>query len=346
MRRRIFASVKAQHQNLGDVAIRSQMVEWIARAGEPHLLTQSSPEYYLDALAIPPSIARYDNPTNWLSELIRASRTGRSALVYSPGPQTLDNSFRCAAPEAARTALSALLRAGGNPVVKLGRSYENPSRIGVGLARTHDSALSGVFVRDAQSAAISGNAIIVPDLALGIQVCESSVPSELAVSLRGDRTSRMSTTVDRIRQVAGRFNLTPVVVCQVETDLATSRHLAELLGAELRVLVPARPEWRSDMSSAYRGASLVVSDRLHASLFGVLHGALPVLPPTSGRKQHAALMALNMPTATLSSIGVELDPSGLSLARAQITLAVQDARTQLNKAETRFRQLILEGPLR
>lgn len=344
MRRQIFASLNAQHQNLGDIAIRSQMVKWIAGAGEPHLLTHRSPQHYLDALALPPTTSCYDNAADWLSALARASQRGKSALVYSPGPQSLRGSVRPAASEAARIALTALLLAGGNPVVKLGRSYEDHARVGMSLVRTHDAALSGVFVRDAQSAVVSGNATIVPDLALGLRDIESSSQTELVVSLRGDRSRSIPSEAVRIQQVAARFLLTPVVVCQVEADFAASRHLADLLSAEMRVLVPAGREWRMHLSNAYSGAAVVVSDRLHASLFGVLFGALPVLPSTSVRKQRAALTALNIPTVSLRSIDAEFDPSSLTSTRNRILSAVEVARRELHSAEMQFRRIITERP--
>lgn len=222
-------------------------------------------------------------------------------------------------------------------MVKLGRSFENVHPVTRGVARAHARISSATTVRDLRSSSVVGSASVIPDLALGaFDPAPRPDEATLVVSFR-DRDADAEALASRARAVAGSLGLTPVVVSQVEFDTALAHRLAGLLDARVVDLVPAAKDSLARAGEVYGSASAVLSDRLHALLFGVAHGAAPLLPSRPAvPKAEAALATIGLEPVDLA----DLASFDLAAARVAARAAADDARVRLDAARTQFRALV------
>ncbi|GAA1421043.1 polysaccharide pyruvyl transferase family protein [Agrococcus citreus] len=267
----IIISVQAQYDNLGDVIIRAEMLQWLAPIAHVAAIVGEAPDDYLEALQAPPNVTFVRS----LGDALRLARElgERASLVFSPGEQHLDLGVREWPRAAANLALAHAIKLRGGRVLKIGRGYRGEQtvlkQLEAGLVRASHLTL----VRDQAATHMFPRAQWIPDVALASDRFgrdNGDHPRGLvSVSLRVDRAHPRE-LVQRTVDAAG---LDPRFVVQVRRDDAVADSLD--LGSSTTwsgSLVTQLPL----VADAYTRSRYVVSDRLHSLLFGLLCGAIPI----------------------------------------------------------------------
>lgn len=279
----ILGSVRSQHQNLGDLVIRRNMVHWLKDLDDVRLIVGDMPEGFIAALEVPDEIRLYRSLRGaLLAKPIRHS----SSLIFAPGEQSIEDKPRVVAAALANGLFAAYAKASGGSVVKLGRGFKGSgtlsSQIERGIARISDA----VYVRDAEAPSVVRGAQLMPDIALWGGVSSTRRLADpfgttgdrqgVAVSMRFDRGEPPS-AVRRLVPTLAALEKGPIVVpVQVELDAGHSMALADSWGAELVPWVGDHATQLRRVEETYDRVRFVVSDRLHVLLFGLLRGAIPV----------------------------------------------------------------------
>ena len=333
MTQQIFLSVDAQHQNLGDVLLRREMVRLLQPFGKLHILAKQSPPQYIQALEVPGDSVVYRSAMRWLLALGRVTVLHRVLLIYSPGPQRLSDSPRHIGAELMRILLTTALKVAGSSAVKLGRSFEGRDPVMSSLVRIHNQVLSLCTCRDSRSAIVLRNRCAVfPDLVLATGDVRPAFSGEyIAISLRYDGSIDVELLAATLTRLAASLGLRPLVVNQVAYDAPIGQRLADLLGANLIGNEQSTEGRIRETANAYRMASVVVSDRLHALVTGMTYGAIPV-PLASGpmEKVSSALaeIGLHAPARSLEDLA-RIGPDDLSALRLRTAQALTLARVRL-----------------
>jgi hypothetical protein len=341
-----FVSCSAQDDNLGDLVLRRTVLQWMVAAGlRPQVLVAGVGAGFVEALGLDDSAVTYRSRARWTAALAGSARRAPTALVYPPGPQSPAASTADAAHAVANLLLAAHVRRHQGVVVKLGRAIDPGSGIMLRLERALVRRASLYTVRDRPSeAALDGTDVRVePDLAWAADLSAHLDPAptnrhRLALSFRGDRSYDQESVAQVVEQ-ARRHGLEPTLVTQVRRDDLLHQHLA----AELGVTVRGWPVGRSEAEQldvvmrTYQQSALVVSNRLHSVIFGLLAGATPVglaagdddkirkTIAVVGLEQHVVAIGSQIPRSLFGSI--DLSPV-LRLARDRLA-AVQTEFTAL-----------------
>jgi hypothetical protein len=341
-RREVFASLVAQHQNLGDVALRKQMVSVTQCLGRLNLLAPNCPSDYLESLDLPWDCLLITSRMKWSGRLIYQSLRGASTLVYSPGPQLLEDRPRVIASELMRIAVTSLLRLLGTKVIRLGRSFESDGPVMLALVRLHTRLLTLAINRDSRLDLGLGNCYVLPDLVLGGGDCEPSFSGKhLAVSLRYDRQVDIELFARELRLFARRVNLAPVVVSQVTFDVPRNQELADRLGVRHVGATGAVRHRMDAVSDVYRDSQVVLSDRLHALIMGLTHGAVPWMLDTGHpHKLQRALHEIGLDVSIYlpSTVGSAEIPAGYGRLEAEQSMS--KARVRLGQLDEILRQSV------
>ena len=276
--RAVFVSLRCQHDNLGDLVIRREMVRWFdTELTTIHALVGDTPAEFLDA-ALPSSATRYPSGRAWTRAMLSAGVRGHAVVVFAPGPQTLTRGLGTYVRGVLSLLYTAALPRLGSPVVKLGRSLRGSDPIGTAIERLGARVATQYVVRDRISAEIlRGHCTVAPDLALSAAPPVDDADRTLvALSPRVGRSwpiDEVRTLVDGVR-AAG---LSPVLVTQVRRDEQTHSDIAAVTGIEhLDWAGRSSTDQLARVEDVYRRSLVVVSDRLHALLLGIVGGAVAV----------------------------------------------------------------------
>jgi hypothetical protein len=343
--RHVFASLVAQHENLGDVALRQQMVSSTRSLGRLNLLVSNCPSDYLKSLKLPRDSLLIKSRMKWSGRLLYQSLRRASTLVYSPGPQLLEDRPRVIANELIRIAVTCVLRLLGARVIRLGRSFESQGRAMLTLVRLHTRMLTVAINRDSRLNPGLANCHVLPDLVLRGGDSEPNFTGRhLAVSIRFDRRFDVDGFARDLRSLADRTGLMPLVVSQVTFDVCRNQDLADRLGARHVGATGGVRQRMNAVSEAYRDSGVVLSDRLHALIMGLTHGAVPwTLNTGNPQKLKAALneIGLNVMTCEPSAVGSAEVPVGQAKDAEQ---ALARARDRLRNLDAILRQSAGVGP--
>lgn len=343
----IFTSAVSQHQNLGDVVLRRKLVESLSRQGQVALLAVGCSDAHVERIQGTSSTVRYDSRLLWLLHLGKAVIRRRAALVYSPGPQTLQDGGREICAEASRLLLSTVLRSLGTPVLRVGRSFEGNGWCLSRLVRAHSRALAYSSRRDARMKQCDPRGIVVPDIAIGWGIANPMFSGRyLLVSVRFDRGHDLIALSKAIKKLEKTLCLRAQVITQVDFDRDVNDQLATLLDCDHVLAMSTSDDPLSTVQHTYTNAALVVSDRLHALIFGIAHGALPVALRSNSLEARPDKV-----TAALTQIGVpfwhmvpkeltEIDPRDVANRRRQASIELTRARTALASAEARMSRVL------
>lgn len=350
---RVFVSARAQQDNLGDVVLRRTLVAWLEVPGvELHVLLGSS-RAYNDALSLPPTARGHLSNRRWMSTLLRSLVRSRVVLVYAPGPQDLDlrdGGWRHAG---VNLVVSAMVRACGGAVAKVGRGYTGTSRLGTAVERTVLRSCSLATVRDRSSVGRVRPATVVlaPDLALSavnrVAPGEERRHDRAALSFRADAglsVADIRGCIDAVRS----SGYTPVLVTQVQRDDVLHAQLAEELGC-------ARVGWESDTDhtaqlarvlDAYAGAAVVVTNRLHSAIFAMNTGAVPVIYAADAHPKAArTLAAVGMgPDFVVDVPRRGLCPDDVARWAGVVEARHEGAVRSLERVEAQLRALVAPAP--
>lgn len=345
-----FVSCAAQDDNLGDLVIRRTAVRWIEDAGlEPHVLVSGVGEGFVDGLDLRPGAVTYGGIRPWVRALLAHSRRQPTTLVYPPGPQSLKISLRNVGHALANAGMAADVSSHGGSVVKLGRAIEPGSPLMLGLERFLAGRCSLYSVRDEKSHLLLDDATVrvEPDLAwaggLEQELDQSQVVerTRLAMSFRADRSFDRKTIEVLVTQAASR-GLIPTFVTQVKRDDQLHQTLAAELGCEI-VSWPADRTDRAQLRAVlrtYQQSAMVVSNRLHGVIFGMVAGAVPVGLATAGDTKIARTLGV----VGLAHHVLAEAPVPDRLWDADPAPALQQAIQRLEAVENDFAALVPAAP--
>lgn len=307
----VFFSLKTQFENAGDALINRELIRLCARHAQIFLDISRCPEDFAKSLDIRryvPDLRELGSAALFLK--IFSGRLRRREIYYfvSPGGYVGEKSGAEAIKLLMNTCLLGFMYLIGVKICHVGVSYE---RIGKLHARTlafRSRIMHKVLVRDESSSKYAeGLGItvhgIAPDLAFGS--AEYRVPTTgtgLAMSFRVDQAQSQRLNFAEIVRKLDK-TLPPSVefrlVAQVERDIPFIKELGEILASNPNRRVTVLTTFDSVDSSmdAYRGCQYVLSNRLHALLFGMISGCHPV--PVVDPNVNAKVIGL------FSSIGIE-----------------------------------------
>ena len=274
----VFLTIAAQEDNLGDVAIRQQMVNLVtADRTRLHISRGAMSDEYVDAFDFPAGADMYRTRRNQLVQLLRSTARGRAVILFPPGPYPV-TSIRAGLRSLASVGLSLLVRARGGFSMTIGKSIRGTNLIACGVEKALVFSSNLYVARDLVSSSVLNRPIRhAPDLALLDAIASTPGPSRfVAVSLRSDRSVDKK-LLHRVAEWADDHGLTLAFVTQVRRDDDQHRQLASEIGG---VLVDwgerTHREQMIRVQETYCKAAIVVTDRLHAALFGAIAGAVPI----------------------------------------------------------------------
>lgn len=275
----IFIPGVGQHENIGDVILRRQLLDRMRHHGPMHVYVGDSSPAYERALGLRSTDSIYRSFLSWYKRALKGTLDGSGTYVFKPGEIQL--TIKGMKEHVSVLPLVLAARSRGNPVIRIGSGSRNFARVPRALIGPSIRASSIVRWRDGRTAAYLGGEVM-PDLAFS----EGSDLAELAsgdgardilvVSMRSDRGHTPSCWVEVVRNLAETEGLRIVAVSQVLRDNAKTVELAERLGGEA---ITWDGEDHADQEELlrhlYRQARVAVSDRLHVLIAAFTEGAVP-----------------------------------------------------------------------
>lgn len=349
--RRIFVPAIGQYDNVGDILLRRELLDWLRDEGELHVYLGRFPTGYDAGLDLEPGDVTYRSFVRWYAAAALAALTRPTTYSFKPGEIQL--TLPGMKEHLAMLPLLALLRVRGGTSVRVGVGARNRSRVFAALVAPSIALSDLTLWRDGETHAELGGDGVMPDLAFAHRddsTTQGWDRTTLVVSMRGDRPLPPDAWFDGIRAHAETTGAAIVAVTQVARDDERMRDIAARLGAEH---VAWRPGDHRGLESAlrdrYRSARLVISDRLHVLVAGVTEGAVPVGTPLSGDPKIARSMrAAHIPTAVIDPRSV--DAREMAAALSRVSERVDDvreglaiARAQLRETRDRLRGAIAGG---
>lgn len=336
-RARVFCTISAQHDNLGDIVIRQRMIDMITHSSvEVHVSVASMPADYLDAFSLPADAHVYRSSRSFIGAFLHAALRNKTSIVFPPGPYPVTTT-RGALRGLASVFLSRVARVRGGASITLGKAVRGRHRGAVLVERLLVRSSDVYTTRDEISAAHIGvDVTAVPDLSLLARPHGEPPKRYVVMSFRSDKT----VSVDFVRAVGDwsrGVGLEPIFVTQVRRDERNHQALADASGAQH--LAWADKTHRQQMNAImaiYAHAAVVVSDRLHSALLGVLGGAVPVAvcTPDEPSKIVDALSGI------LPCLSVERqDPAAVAGVLSSTEALEEALLTQRESARQRLRAL-------
>jgi len=349
--RRVFASIAAQEDNLGDVEIR-QVASEMASAGGARLTLycgDMSPEY-VGAFDLPDGCQVHTSPMGFALTLGWAIARRRAHLMVAPGPFVLPRTMRGHVKAVGLLVLVALVRATGGHVVVAGRALRGTGRVAGAVQRRVVHTASLYVVRDQLSAAAIGTELwTAPDLALAhsAPAGQGSERRLAVLSFRFDSAVDAPWVVELARQLR-TCGLEPTFVTQVRRDDEQHHRLAELTSSEVVVWGDrTHREQLARVRHTFDRASIVVSNRLHAVILGLQHGAIPVVALRTQPDKVASTLAgvVDVDTCDPSGSGQPTEVSRWRIDevhRERVMAQTQAAASQLEVVASRIATLFAE----
>ena len=297
--RNVFISLVAQHENLGDLFIRREMIRWLSIPGIMlHVLTKDIPSSFVAAAEIPLSAVTYQSYWSWEAALLRSALKGNSGLVFAPGPQVLLNSPSLVLHEVVNLSNVLALRLRRNPIAKIGRSLRGDGWLAVPIEQAiHD--LSDIYwVRDTSSAAtINRGLSVLPDIALSERRgFDDERRDWVSISPHVGRRWNIA-SIRRLASESANCGLRVGIVTQTRFDEPFHAWLAA--GSGVEHLAWGTRSHRAQLLAVeerYSQSVAVASDRLHALLIGMSCGATPIPLVHADLKIGPTLQALGWPS--------------------------------------------------
>jgi glycosyltransferase involved in cell wall biosynthesis len=353
--REIFVPARGQYENIGDVLLRRQLLDWLRECGPLRVYVGYSPDGYDDGLRLRPEDVRYRSFVQWYMAGLASAARGRASYVFKPGEIQL--TLLGMKEHVSMLPLLALVRLRGGVVARVGVGSRNFSRIPRALIMPSIAASDLSLWRDSETAAYLGHGDVMPDLGFGEgspgsvlepagSDSESPRRDALVVSMRSDLGHRPYPSAEwlsAVRTLAGRHNLEVWVATQVHVDDERSRQLAVQLDARL---LPwdgtAHHEQEERLRALYRRSALVVSDRLHVLVAALTEGAVPaalLLDSSDKIARHFAAAFIDdvsVASASLGEQGIVDRLEALLGRREELLSQLEFARADLRSAHVRL----------
>ncbi|WP_336033491.1 polysaccharide pyruvyl transferase family protein [Geodermatophilus sp. FMUSA9-8] len=354
----VFAVGRGQYDNIGDIVLRRQLLDWVRPAGELHVYVGESPAGYDDGLRLAPTDRVYRSFRAWYRAALDAALAGEGRYVFKPGEIQL--TLPGMKEHLSVLPLLATLRARGGRAVRAGVGTRNYAPLPRALMRPSIALSDLTLWRDVSTGAYMGSGGVMPDLAFGEgapdeEVAGFAAPAPdrdvLVVSMRSDGVTRpwpSDAWVEGVRRHAAAHGLTPWAVTQVRDDEACTRRLAEQLGGEALTWAPETPHdvQEDRLRALYRRTSIVVSDRLHVVIAAYTEGALPAgatTRPSDKVARHLRTIGINDVTldagdTTADDVSRRLDE--ISRRRPELTARLLEARATLRRHRDQVRRVL------
>ncbi len=291
----IFYSIAAQPDNLGDIVIRKVVASWLMETGLPvTVFAGTMPPGYIEAFDFPPDVPIVRSSRAFQLLLGRQVLRRRAHLVFAPGPQGFGTFGRAAklgtprrqfavsrslAKPLLNLVTSIAVRASGGRAVAIARAARGQGRLALTIEQARIRALDAFSTRDTASSAVLGLALrVVPDVAFFEDHGDhdNGTKDVIVISVRGDRPANLPAIRDAVT-LCRRLGLRPVILTQVKSDQGQHEAIARETDTPLVAWEDeTHTEQLERALETYRQARFVISDRLHALIFGAQHGAVPI----------------------------------------------------------------------
>ncbi|TFD91423.1 polysaccharide pyruvyl transferase family protein [Cryobacterium serini] len=279
MVREIFVPARGQYDNIGDILLRRQLLDWLRGSGPLHVYVGEAPDGYAEGLGLTSGDVQYRSFRRWYAAALRSAARGQASYVFKPGEIQL--TLVGMKEHLAMLPVLALVRARHGRVARVGVGSRNFAPLPRALMGP-SIALSNVSLwRDAATAGYLGRGSIMPDLAFagassGADSSGTARRDVLVVSMRSDLEYPSVAWLAGVRAVAADNGLQIWCVTQVLRDDNKCGQLAADLGGQaLRWNGTGHDEQEQRLRDLYRRAALAVSDRLHVLVGALTEGAVP-----------------------------------------------------------------------
>lgn len=361
MLREIFVPARGQYDNIGDILLRRQLLDWLRASGPLHVYVGEAPAGYAEGLGLGPDDVQYRSFRQWYAAALRSAARGRASYVFKPGEIQL--TLMGMKEHLAMLPVLALVRARHGRVVRVGVGSRNFAPLPRALMAP-SIALSNVSLwRDAATAGYLRQGSIMPDLAFA-SVSSSLKPGSeestgldpdfgarrdvLVVSMRSDLDYPSEAWLAGVRAVAADNDLKIWCVTQVLRDDDKCGQLAtDLAGQALRWNGTAHDEQEQRLRALYRRAALAVSDRLHVLVGALTEGAVPAALLVDARSdkiaRHFAAAGLHdvcIASAHLSAAEITRRLQNLLGRRAPILAGLAEAQNELQTVRRLLDQVL------
>ena len=285
---KVFAIGRGQYENIGDVILRRQLLDWVRPAGEMHVYVGNSPAGYDEGLQLHSTDVVYRSLADWYRVALSSALRGEAAYVFKPGEIQL--TLIGMKEHLSMLPLLAALRLRGGSAIRAGVGTRNYSPLPRALMRPSIALSTITLWRDVSTGAYMGTGEVMPDLAFGEGADDEAVASfrdpsprrdVLVVSMRSDEPVRPFPSAEWIQGVksyAARHDLEVWAVTQVQVDNDRTLRLARELGGQALTWDELKDHAAQErrLRDLYRRTEIALSDRLHVIVAAFTEGAIPV----------------------------------------------------------------------
>ena len=85
MRREIFVPARGQYDNIGDILLRRQLLDWLRDSGTLHIYLGQSPVGYDEGLRLRTGDVLYRSFRHWYVAALWSAARGRASYAFKPG---------------------------------------------------------------------------------------------------------------------------------------------------------------------------------------------------------------------------------------------------------------------
>lgn len=281
MKRKIFCSIAAQHDNLGDIVIRRTALKaYLSGGHEAVIFTGNMPPGYVEAFGFTGRVSLTANPGRFQLLVLAHSLSRGAHFIFAPGPHIISDKWRPLVKSSALALTVAVVRMTGGKVFVVGRSLRGRSRASSVVERAIARMSTAYAVRDT----VSGRAIGIP-LARIPDLAFAHAPSSMdqhqkrtivAFSFRSDSHINIDAISPLIAKCQSE-GFRVVLVSQVRRDDEQHAKLARLLSVDT-LLWGDKTHLQQEqcVEGLYKQCQAVISNRLHALILGAVSGGIPV----------------------------------------------------------------------
>ncbi|TFV64687.1 hypothetical protein E4P41_00100 [Geodermatophilus sp. DF01-2] len=355
---KVFAIGRGQYENIGDIILRRQLLDWVRPAGEMHVYVGSSPAGYDEGLGLRPDDRVYRSLRNWYRVALGSALRGNAAYVFKPGEIQL--TLIGMKEHLSVLPLLLALRLRGGTAIRAGVGTRNYAPVPRGLMRPSIALSDLTLWRDEATGAYMRTGEVMPDLAFGegaddAAVASFSAPSPardvLVVSMRGDDPARPYPSrawLAGVRAHAAANGLQIWAVTQVRTDDVRTVRLAADLGGQALTWHEStgHDEQERRLRALYSRTAIVLSDRLHVVIAAFTEGAVPVGAPIDGSDKvdrHFATIGVDGVSVSAAAESAEVvaeQLAALAGRRAEMFACLLEARARLRRHRDEILQVL------
>ena len=360
----IFAVGRGQYENVGDIILRRQLLDWLRPVGRLHVYVGQSPDGYDQGLGLRDGDVVYRSFLKWYRAGLSAAAAGKASYVFKPGEIQL--TLVGTKEHLSMVPMLLAIRTRGGSVLRVGSGSRNFKPLPRALMRPSIALSDLVLWRDVKTAQYLRRGSASPDLAFGEGASEDDIRlfaatsagrTALVISLRADEPVPpypSEAWLAGVREYAARNGLEIWVATQIFVDNERNSRLARDLDAQLLAWpqLNGHHEQERLLRNLYRRSAIVLSDRLHVIIAAFTEGAIPVGVLSDGSDkidrhfETIGISGIMLPTLSNDSRAVFDGLTGLALRRAELFGQLAIARDRLAVARDLVQQTIQKKALR